>query len=453
TRISRTFKFSLAILLLLVCASFLTENLILRSQSKHALYQATTGNQKMLSQRISMLAFALLHSENPETSEKVRQSLLKNALEMEKGQYILLSDDTSAGLAQSERDWFTKSPINLDSRVKEYINQARELAKTEDKDINITNTNLHSIVSASSGLLEDFETLSSTLKQKGLAGVKKIQNFSNFFSGIRVLLLISLGLFIFSPLLYRLDFEFRERTRYEQKLLSSNRDLEQFASIAAHDIRGPLQNIKSFAELLSEDGAANDKGTVTKYLEQIKKGIVRLETLVKDLLDYSRTSSGELIAEFVDVNAIIDQIKSENLELVQADKLFIDSGKIPKIYGDKILLNVLFKNVLSNSIKYSSNKEKVHIRVLTSPLEKKSMFAEIAIEDNGIGFATENLDDVFKAFYREDQALKFPGTGLGLAICHRIVKKHKGTIKAGNSELGGAKIIIKLPIYKERTKT
>ncbi len=209
-----------------------------------------------------------------------------------------------------------------------------------------------------------------------------------------------------------------------ERLASSNHDLQQFAYVASHDLQEPLRTVISFSNLLKKKAGNSLTPDTQKYLEVIVESVERMQQLIRDLLLYARVETqGEPLVP-VDLNApLTDAIKGLEAAINETEtKIIFD--ELPQVLGDANQLTRLFQNLLSNSIKFRSEKQP-EIRI--SVLEDKNN-AVLSISDNGIGISMEYAERIFEIFQRLHSVSKYPGTGIGLAVCRKIVERHGGNI-------------------------
>lgn len=236
---------------------------------------------------------------------------------------------------------------------------------------------------------------------------------------------------------YAKDIEFR------------NKQLEEFAYIASHDLQEPLRKIQIFAEMLHS--SLNDKETATRYAEKITASAQRMSNLIKSVLKYSQLSRTDDLYEPVDLNTVLDNVKEDYDLLIKEKNVTLSTVGLPVINAIPVQMHQLLGNLLSNAIKFSSQEPDIRITarpVLKSELDEISVadknraYIKIVITDNGIGFDQQYADQIFKIFKRlTDNA----GTGIGLALCKKIVENHNGHISVA-SELGkGTVFTILLP--------
>ena len=221
---------------------------------------------------------------------------------------------------------------------------------------------------------------------------------------------------------YALDLERAVVARTEE-LARSNRELETFASIVAHDLRSPLLTISGYCQLLREEFEGNIEPSVHEYLNQIINGAARMDRLIEDLLEYSRAGRPRQPLQPVDMESIVAQARANLDASIREHSARIEVGPMPRVDGDPTQLVQLLQNLIANAIKFRGQLPPV-IRLSASDGEDGWQFA---VEDNGIGIEKEQFDRIFQTFLRL-QGHEYPGTGIGLAICKKIVERHGGQI-------------------------
>ncbi len=228
-----------------------------------------------------------------------------------------------------------------------------------------------------------------------------------------------------------------------EALRRSNTDLEQFAYAASHDLQEPLRMVALYTQLLGEEFSAQLDDEARYYIDQAKKGALRMETLLHALLSYSLvTTSSVSLESRADANTSMrDAI--DNLEsLIARSGATIHFEDLPDVHMPAVRLTQLFQNLIGNSLKY--RREKVPPEVTISAVRQGAERWLFAVKDNGIGIAPEFLNHVFGIFKRM-HGQEYEGTGIGLAICQRIVENAGGRIWA-ESEVGqGTTFFFTLP--------
>ncbi|SBS35838.1 Phytochrome-like protein cph1 [Marinomonas aquimarina] len=241
-----------------------------------------------------------------------------------------------------------------------------------------------------------------------------------------------------------------ERKAYEKSIHKrnealelSNRELQEFAFIASHDLREPLRKIISFSTLLQEGeyGEFNEEGKV--FSGYIVNAAQRMRDLLSDLLAYSRVTSKANPFKSLRLIPLLEEV-IEDLELrieeSQADIQIADS--LPDVNADPVQIRQLFQNLIGNSLKYR-HPERTPVISITGNQDED--FVYLKIQDNGIGFAQEHAEQIFDVFKRLHDRQAYTGTGMGLAICRKIVVRHGGAITARSEEGVGTTMIIELP--------
>jgi two-component system, sensor histidine kinase and response regulator len=221
---------------------------------------------------------------------------------------------------------------------------------------------------------------------------------------------------------YAMDLEKAVAARTDQ-LARSNSELENFASVVAHDLRSPLLTISGYCQLLCEELGTQLPDAANEYLLQIANGAERMNRLVEDLLEYSRAVSTQRPLEAVDMESVVVQAKANLDASIREQKANIEFGAMPAVLGDQTQLVRLMQNLIGNAIKFR-RQESPRIRLSAS---HNGAGWQFAVEDNGIGIEKGQFDRIFQTFQRL-HGQEYPGTGIGLAICKKIVERHNGRI-------------------------
>lgn len=218
-----------------------------------------------------------------------------------------------------------------------------------------------------------------------------------------------------------------------QKLTEANDELEQFAYSASHDLKEPLQKIISYGGRLIEV-SDNLSESQLNYINVMVNASSRLKIIIDDLLLYARTGK-EFQHEKVDLNLILDGIKTDLQETIKSKNGTITYNDLGHVQGSDTMLRLLFQNLISNSLKFSK-------KDVPSVIEIKRDENVITVSDNGIGFDPKYKNQIFQLFERLHSRFEYPGTGIGLALCKKIMTKHEGTIEAVSEPSVGTKIIL-----------
>lgn len=210
----------------------------------------------------------------------------------------------------------------------------------------------------------------------------------------------------------------------ENELHTSNRELEQFAYIASHDLQEPLNTITDYVRLFKEEYKENIDEDANKYIEFIVQASTRMSKLVKGVLGYSRIGRN-IEVEKIDCNKILEEVQSDLQKRISDTNANITSTQLPVLQGYRIELHSLFLNILSNAIKFRKENTVPEINI---HVEEDDSYWRFSVSDNGIGIAEKNQTKVFKIFQRLNNFDSYEGTGIGLAKCKKIVELHDGEI-------------------------
>ncbi len=251
----------------------------------------------------------------------------------------------------------------------------------------------------------------------------------------------------------KVDERTKELQKSNQRLEESNKDLQQFAFVASHDLQEPLRKIQTFSNLALERDFG-DKEKVRSHLEKISSSASRLRNLITDLLEYSNIYVDERF-EMISLNELVQQVLSD-LELFVKDRdCRIDVSELPTIEGIPSQFRQVFQNLISNSLKFTNSERPGVIKITGERISHRSIFADpdpdgeycrICVRDNGIGFNQEFSDKIFEIFQRLNHRGMYQGTGIGLAIVKKVVERHDGLVHASAAEGQGAAFTIVVPI-------
>lgn len=238
---------------------------------------------------------------------------------------------------------------------------------------------------------------------------------------------------------------------YAQKLELSNRELQDFASVAAHDLQEPLRKIQSFADRLGLKMKDEIKPEIMEYLSRIQNSAERMQILINDLLTYSRVTTKAQPFSSLDLNQLVSEVVSDLEVRRDQSKGRVEWQKLPSIEADATQMRQLFQNLIGNALKFSQPGMPPVVRIecqvlTTSPLGRSGPACQIRVIDNGIGFDEKYLDRIFTIFQRLHGRHEYEGTGIGLAICRKIVDRHGGILSAKSVPGQGATFLITLPM-------
>lgn len=248
-------------------------------------------------------------------------------------------------------------------------------------------------------------------------------------------------------------------TRRRQELDRSNAELQQFASIASHDLQEPLRKILAFGNRLKDKygEALTDQGR--DYLDRMQNAASRMQTLIDDLLILSRITTRARPFMTVNLAQVTQDVLSDLEVLIQQTQGHVEVGELPTIAADPLQMRQLLQNLIGNALKFHRDEEPPVVRIYSrfgdqrQPSEGLADSWQIIVEDNGIGFDEMYLDRIFNVFQRLHSRSEYEGTGIGLAICRKIVERHGGSLTAESKPGQGATFTVTLPITQRQGDT
>ncbi|RTY90690.1 hypothetical protein EKM01_09635 [Flavobacterium sp. RSP46] len=251
---------------------------------------------------------------------------------------------------------------------------------------------------------------------------------------------------------YKKTLELEESNK---ELKYINTELEAFNDIVSHDLQEPLRKIQMFISRLEEKELDLISRQGKEYFSKVRVAANRMQTLLIDLVNYSRTIKGDKVFVTTDLNVVLGEILQDLSSNIEEKKAEIQIGKLPTITAIPFQIKQLFINLISNSLKYSKEDTAPEISITSKNITDKEVreykisnkdeYYKIVVTDNGIGFKQEYAEKIFLLFKRLETDSKYSGTGLGLAICSRIVDNHNGFIQVKGKPNVGAKFYIFIP--------
>jgi PAS domain S-box-containing protein len=223
----------------------------------------------------------------------------------------------------------------------------------------------------------------------------------------------------------------RELARKADELARSNRDLEQFAYVASHDLQEPLRMVSAYVQLLAERYRERLDASADQYIAYAVEGATRMQTLIHDLLAFSRVGRHDIERLMINCDDVVAEAAKNLHAAIQESGAVLDLCQLPKILANRSQLIQVFQNLISNAIKFHSQ-AKLTISVSAEKQGEEWLFS---VADNGIGIAEEHRERIFEVFQRLHARTEYPGNGIGLAICKKIVEMHGGRIWV-ESEVG-----------------
>ena len=229
-------------------------------------------------------------------------------------------------------------------------------------------------------------------------------------------------------------------------LQRSNAELEQFAYVASHDLQEPLRKVASFCQLLERRYAEQLDDRARQYIAFAVDGANRMQTLINDLLEFSRVGRVHKSHSPVDMEALLSSTEDALGVQVEEAGAVVTHDPLPVVGGDRTQLGILLQNLVSNAVKFRSPERPPHVHVSAA---RGDGGWEFAVSDNGIGIAPEFEEKVFVIFQRLHTRDAYPGNGIGLAMCKKIVEFHGGTIGIDRGHSPGTRLLFTLPAAPE----
>ena len=234
-----------------------------------------------------------------------------------------------------------------------------------------------------------------------------------------------------------------------ERLGTSNQELQDFASVASHDLQEPLRKIQAFGDRLGTlyGEALGEQGL--DYLQRMRAAAGRMQTLINDLLAFSRVTTKAQPFVPTDLNLLVAQVLDDLETRIEEKGARVEVESLPTIDADPMQLRQLVQNLLSNALKFARPEVQPHIR-LWADVDENEGLMHLHVQDNGIGFDEKYLDRIFQVFQRLHGRGTYEGTGIGLAICRKIAERHQGTLTARSQPGEGSVFIASLPVAQER---
>ena len=258
-----------------------------------------------------------------------------------------------------------------------------------------------------------------------------------------------------------------ERKAAEQKLHEfaaqlerNNRELQDFAYVASHDLQEPLRKVRTFGDRLKTKCGASFSDDGRDYLDRMLSAAGRMQTLIEDLLSFSRVTTQAKPFVALDLNGVAHEVLSDLEVRIEQLQGRVELAELPTVQADPTQMRQLLQNLIGNALKFHRPDEKPVVKVSARPLadltdsgarKTKPQFFQLVVEDNGIGFEEKYLDRIFTVFQRLHGRGEYEGTGVGLAICRKIAQRHGGDITATSRPGQGASFLVTLPLFQPRT--
>jgi signal transduction histidine kinase len=245
----------------------------------------------------------------------------------------------------------------------------------------------------------------------------------------------------------QLDASNRALQLRARDLERSNAELDQFASIASHDLQEPLRKVQMFSQRVFELESDQLSDKARDYLQRSTDAAGRMQLLIEDLLKFSRVATQGRPFVSADLEEVAREVASDLEGAIEAADATVEIGELPRAVVDEPQIRQLFQNLISNAIKFRREGIPPVVRI---DGEVRGRYAEIRVSDNGIGFEPRYASRIFRVFERLHGRGEYPGTGIGLALCRKIVERHGGTISAESTPGAGSTFTVMLPRSRVR---
>jgi PAS domain S-box-containing protein len=244
---------------------------------------------------------------------------------------------------------------------------------------------------------------------------------------------------------------------YATKVERSNRELQDFAQVASHDLQEPLRKILAFGDRINRKAGESLDEECRDYLQRMLNAAARMKTLITDLMTFSRVETKAQPFVPVDLNVIAAEVESDLETRIEQTGGQVQIDELPTIEADPSQMRQLLQNLIGNSLKYFRAGTPPVVRIYSQMLDSRSpdsmdenalarQLCQILVEDNGIGFDEKYLDRIFTVFQRLHKKGEYEGTGVGLAICRKIVDRHSGSITARSKPGMGTTFVVTVPM-------
>jgi two-component system sensor kinase FixL len=240
---------------------------------------------------------------------------------------------------------------------------------------------------------------------------------------------------------------------FTARLEQSNRELQDFAYVASHDLQEPLRKVQAFGDRLNKKygEALGDEGR--DYVKRMRDAADRMQILINDLLTFSRVTTKAQPFSPVDLNKIANEVISDLEVKIEETGATVEVLDLPTIDADPLQMRQLLQNLIGNALKFRRPDTAPHVKIYRFEDEEDIHqtqtfypFIKFAVEDNGIGFEEKYLDRIFTVFQRLHGRTEFEGSGVGLAVCRKIAERHGGSLTARSTPGKGSTFIASLPV-------
>ena len=227
-------------------------------------------------------------------------------------------------------------------------------------------------------------------------------------------------------------------------MIIANKELEQFAYIASHDLQEPLRTVSNYMQVFEEDYLELLDDNARKYLHSVNNATKRMSILIKSLLDFSRLGRNTKLT-YVDCKTLIDDVIADLDTMIKTSNAVIEVTEMPKLNVYETEIRQVFQNLITNAIKFQKKDTQPKIQISSEKINEKWKFS---VSDNGIGIAPVHFERVFDIFQRLHTNEEYEGNGIGLANCKKIVQLHQGEIWVESNPVQGTIFYFTIPILR-----
>ena len=432
--------------LLLVAASLTVSHLLMRRQTASNVIDGRliniSGMQRMLSQRIALMANELAFERDNSVLEKLAWKLQNSYDKMSANQSELNAANRLNGSLEILRLYNGNNGV--DKRVTDYLTLAEQMLTIyrNDKLANAEFQPISRQISkiARNGLLNQLDTVVTQHQLELERKLEFIQRAELVVLGIGLAILLIEALFIFRPMAEQIGNAVKE-------LKSANNELTEFTYRISHDLRAPIASSLGMTRVISESLAERDFDEAAFAVERVNNAMERLDTLITDVIDVTKTKEVDAKKESIPLRALIERILEQNSHLPGFERLKIDIHVDPtdSVFVEKIFLKQSLDNLVSNAIKYLDTKESSPQLFIDAEVEDSQ--CTITVSDNGIGIPVDKQNELFGMFKRFHPRKSF-GSGLGLYLVRQNIDRLGGSILF-EPLVKGSKFQIQFPLTAE----
>ena len=214
--------------------------------------------------------------------------------------------------------------------------------------------------------------------------------------------------------------------KFNEELKRSNKDLEQFAYIASHDLKEPLRVIGNFSGLLARRYSKKLDSNAMEYIDFIEDSVHRMSELIHSLLTFSTVGRKDIVYQSIDLKVLVETKIFDLSQIIKEKNVVIKIGDLPQIIGEKEQISMVFFNLISNAIRFNTQAQPLVI--IQEEISDNEALWQFSVTDNGIGIEPQYHDKIFGIFKRLHGKREYEGTGIGLSICQKIILRHQGNI-------------------------